>query len=245
MIETDRVGRVLHVWLSRPECHNALDDGTLSELAEIYSSAQTRFDVDVIVLGGRGRSFSAGADRKAPPGQSGSSERERRWNAQVGYRACQAIADCEAVTLARLHGNVIGGGLAIALACDFRIAADTTRFSLPEVDLGLPLTWGTVPRLISEVGASRARELTLLCEQISAEDALRIGLVHRSVPSDCLDPTVDEFAARILTKPEYAVHVTKTQFRTYSRPSGDPTYSDGDLFNVGMCTSNARANFSH
>ena len=94
------------------------------------------------------------------------------------------------MTIARLHGHAIGGGLALALACDFRVAADDALLDLPEVDLGVPLTWGATPRLIHEIGAARARELILLCDRVDAERAERDGLVHRVVPAAALDAAV-------------------------------------------------------
>jgi enoyl-CoA hydratase/carnithine racemase len=135
------------------------------------------------------------------------------------------------VTIARLHGHVLGGGLALALACDFRLAAAGTRLGLPEVDLGVPLTWGAAPRLIHEIGAARARELLLLCDAIDAERAEQIGLVHRVLAADALDGAVREWAERLAAKPETAVHMTKTQLRAYAQRAvlGDVSESDGDL----------------
>jgi enoyl-CoA hydratase/carnithine racemase len=243
-MDADRVelvpdGPVLHVWLNRPEARNALDDRALTELATVFAGVGDQFDVKVVVLGGRGPSFSAGADRRNPPGDAGPGkagvgERERRWRARVGDRAFQAIADCEAITVARLHGHVVGGGLALALACDFRVAAESTLFRLPEVDLGLPLTWGTVPRLISEIGAARARELTLLCEQLDARRADQLGVVHRVVPESQLDSTVRELTTALAAKPEMSAHITKTQFRAYAQPFGDASFADADLRMLSM-----------
>ncbi len=234
MLELVESGPVLHIWLDRLESLNALDDATLTELAEVYDGATRRFDIKAIVLGGRGRSFCAGADLKNPPGQGGTGKRERRWHAQIGDRACQAIADCEVVTIARLHGHVFGGGLALALSCDFRVAGTDAVFALPEVDLGIPMTWGAVPRLIAEVGASRAREIVMLGNHFDAETAHRIGLVHRVVSGGELDDVVHALAAQIATKPEYAMHVSKAQFRAYSNSLGDATFNDGDLYREGI-----------
>jgi enoyl-CoA hydratase/carnithine racemase len=228
---------VLHVWLDRPERRNALDGPTLEALTALYTGLQRDFATRVVVLGGRGPSFCGGADRERPPGaermaaSSGAGEREQRFAAQIGLRACRAIEECEAVTLARVHGHVVGGGLALALACDLRVAGRGAVFSLPEVDLGLPLTWGAVPRLVGEVGAARARELILLCERIDAPTAERWGLVHRVVPETELDALVADWARRLAAKPEVAVHMTKSQLRAQSRRSllGDVTETDGDL----------------
>ena len=108
-----------------------------------------------------GPSFGGGADLGEPPGSarlrasSDATDRERRHVAQLGLRACRAIEEAEAVTLARIHGHAIGGGLALALACDFRIAAAGAALPLPEVDPGVPLAWGATPRFIQGGGAGR------------------------------------------------------------------------------------------
>jgi enoyl-CoA hydratase/carnithine racemase len=231
----EQTGPIAYVWLNRPQRLNALDATTLEEIAAAFTELRARFEIQVIVFGGRGRSFCAGADRKDPPARvaagSGAGPRERRYAAQVGRRALQAIEDSEAVTVARLHGHVIGGGVLLALSCDLRIAADDTLFHIPEVDLGIPLTWGGAPRLAREVGSARAKELILLCDRFDAAAAERYGAVNRVVPAAQLDAAVDDWAQRLAAKPPWAVHMTKTQFRAYSRMAvlGDVTEGDGDL----------------
>lgn len=234
-VEIERHDPIARIWLSRPSVHNALDVDTLEALIAACHRLQVEFDVPVVVLGGRGPSFSSGADRRNPPARlaraSGTSARERRYVAQLGRRVLEAIERLEAITIARLHGHVIGAGVVLALGCDLRIAATSTRFAIPEVDLGIPLTWGAVPRLVREVGAARAKELILLGERIDAAEALRLGLVNRVVPEDALDRVVDDWARRLAAKPRGALHMTKTQFRAYARASvlGDVTEGDGDL----------------
>ena len=247
----ERDGAVLRVWLDRPERRNALDTATLEALTDLYQGLQRDFQTRVVVLAGRGPSFCAGADRGRPPGSermarsSGAGERERRYAAQIGWRACRAIEECEVVTLARVHGHAVGGGVALALACDFRIAAQGTVFLVPEVDLGLPLTWGATPRLIAEIGAARARELILLCDRVDARTAERWGLVHRVVPASRLDAVVDAWARRLAEKPEIAVQMTKSQLRAQSRRAvlGDVTETDGDLLLAASRSAEARASF--
>ncbi len=236
-LEVERDGPILRVWLARPERRNALNTTALEEIARLFADLQTDFETRVVVLGGRGPSFCAGADRRDPPGSarllpgSDATDRERRWLSQLGWRARQAIEDVEVVTLARVHGHAVGGGCVLALACDFRVAAEGTVFHVPEVDLGVPLTWGATPRLIQEVGAARAREIILMCDRVDAVRAEQWGLVHRVVAADALDAAVDEWAARLASKPEVAVHMTKTQLRAYARRAalGDVSASDGDL----------------
>lgn len=250
-LELDRSGPVLRVWLNRPQRRNALDDRTLDEIAHLFDSLARDFETRVVVLGGRGASFCAGADLRDPPGRallrrdSGAGERERRFAAQIGRRASLAVERCEAVTIARIHGHAIGGGLVLAACCDFRLAAEDALLSLPEVDLGIPLTWGGTPRLVHEIGAARTRELILMCERLTAREAEAWGLVHRAVPADALDGLVDEWARRLAGKPEVAVHMTKTQLRAYRQATsqGDVTEADGDLLSESSRGLAARAGF--
>jgi enoyl-CoA hydratase/carnithine racemase len=249
-LELEERGPVLTVWLARPERRNALNGRALEEIEHCFGALQTRFETRVAVLGGRGPSFCGGADRRDPPGarmaaSTGASERERRHASQLGLRAARAIERCEALTIARIHGHAVGGGFALALACDFRIAATGSLFSLPEVDLGLPLTWGAVPRLVQEIGAARARELILLCDRVDAARAEAWGVVHRVVPEARLDAEVEALAARLAAKPEAAVHRTKTQLRAYAARSvlGDVTEADGDLLQGASRSAAARASF--
>jgi enoyl-CoA hydratase/carnithine racemase len=247
-LEVERDGPVVRVWLSRPEKRNPLDTRTLEELVALYGSLATDFGARVAVLGGRGPSFCGGADRSAPPGADRVAgpgpvtERQRRWWAQLGQRACSAIAEAEVVTVGRLHGHVVGGGLLLALACDLRVAATDARLSLPEVDLGLPLTWGGTARLVHEVGAARARQLIMLTDPVDGATAETWGLVHRAVPAGDLDTAVDDWATRLAAKPEVALHMAKSQLRALARGSelGDPTQTDGDLLLVASAIAAAQ-----
>jgi enoyl-CoA hydratase/carnithine racemase len=228
-------GPIARIWLNRPERRNALNAHALEEIAAVFTELQRSFDTPVVILGGRGAAFSAGADRKDPPARiargSGASMRERRYTTQVGRRALEAIERVEAITIARLHGYAIGGGLALALGCDLRIAAASTVFHIPEVDLGIPLSWGAAPRLAREVGMARAKELILLCDRFDASTAERYGMLNRVVPDAELDAAVDAWAQRLAAKPAWALHMSKTQFRAYARATvlGDVTEGDGDM----------------
>ena len=242
-------GAVARVWLDRPRVLNALDTQTLEEIAAVFGSLGPHAGTRVVVLGGRGSSFCAGADRKDPPARvarsSGASPGARRHAAQVGLRALEAIERCEAITIARLHGHVIGGGLVLAHGCDLRVAAATASFHIPEVDLGVPLTWGAAPRLAREIGLARAKELILLCERFDAAAAERWGLLNRVVGDDALEATVADFARLLAAKPEWAVHMTKSQFQAYARTTvlGDVTAVDGDLLRAASAEDPTRFAF--
>lgn len=237
-LEVERDGPVLRIWLARPEKRNAASPELLREVGDAFLSLDTDFETRVVVLGGRGKSFCSGMDLSpgtaaAPP----RSERERRWLGQIGRRACRAIEDCEIPTVARVQGHAIGGGLCLAASCDFRLATSDASFRLPEVELGLPLSWAATPRLIHEIGAARARELLMLCREVRGEEAAAWGLVHRSLNDEvALDAELTGFAARLLEMPELAIHMTKTQLRGYARRAalGDASETDADMIALAM-----------
>jgi enoyl-CoA hydratase/carnithine racemase len=249
-LEVERDGPVLRVWLNRPERRNAVDTQMMRDVGDLFLSLETDFTTRVVVLGGRGKSFCAGADRKPPEAGSQPThelgEREARWVGQLGRRACRAIEQCEAVTIARVHGHAIGGGAAFALSCDFRIAARDTVFRVPEVDLGVPLSWAAVPRLVHEIGAARAREVILMCHDIDGPGAERWGMVHRAVEPADLDAEVERWVAELVAKPELAVHMTKTTLRGYARLAalGDASEADGDLIGIARRSGAARERFN-
>jgi enoyl-CoA hydratase/carnithine racemase len=239
-LDLERDGAILRVWLNRPDRLNAISVTMLDEIADVFGSLERDFSTRVAVLAGRGRCFCAGADRKpdsyAEASETPRTEREKRWRSQAGRRACQAIEDAEVVTVARLHGHAIGGGSCLAMACDFRVAAEGTKLRLPEIDLGLPLTWGAVPRLLNEIGMARTRELLMLCEDVEADTALAWGMLHRVVPESALDEEVDALAKKLASKPEMAIYMSKTQLRSYARSSslGDVSENDGDILQTAL-----------
>lgn len=227
-------GAVLHVSINRPKVLNALDDQTLTEIAAAFDTVRTRADIRIVVLGGNGRAFSAGADLRNPPGRPTpeSSFRQRRSVAETGHRACQAIAACEAVTVARVHGHAIGGGALLAISCDFRIGAEDVEFSLPEVKLGQPLSWGGTPLLIKEIGAARAREMIITGQPVDARRAEQFGLLHTVVPASALNAEVASWTSHLLGIPEGPVAATKQQFQRYAAATrlADLSETDSDIF---------------
>lgn len=249
-LELERQGPVLRVWLNRPKRLNAISSVMLREIGDLFLSLETDFDTRVVILGGRGRCFCAGSDRKTPEPEQQVNEpktdRERRWLDQLGRRACQAIENCDVLTVARIHGHAVGGGCCFSMACDFRIASEDALLRVPEIELGIPLTWGATSRLIHEIGAARTREVLLLCEDIPAAKAEAWGMLHRVVPLDELDGEVDRFVARLVSMPELAVSMTKTQLRAYSRIDslGDASETDGDMLQRAMRSEDAAGRFS-
>jgi len=238
-------GPIARVWLNRPEKRNALDQQTLREIGDLFLSLEQSFDLRVIVLGGRGHSFSAGADRRETP-VAAATDREQRWRGQLGRRATRAIEDCEIPTIARVQGHAAGGGSCLAVSCDFRITAESTEWWVPEVELGLPLTWAATPRLIQEIGMARARRYVMLSERFDGTTATDWGLAHECVADDALDAAVDRWVDRVLAMPELAINMSKTQFRAYNRRGalGDVSETDGDILSRGQSTDDFSARFN-
>lgn len=244
-LELERDGDVLRVWLNRPDKRNAHDQQMIVEVGDLFQSLETAFDVRLVVLGGRGKSFCAGADRRERL-EPASSEREQRYWNQIGRRATRAIEDCSIPTLARVHGHAAGGGSCFATSCDFRVTTDTTQWWVPEVELGTPLPWAGTPRLIQEIGMARARRYIMLSERIDGVTAADWGLAHESVPDDQLDEAMARWEARLLSLPDLAVDMAKAHFRGYMRGSalGDLSETDGDLSKLVRQTDDFKARFS-
>jgi enoyl-CoA hydratase/carnithine racemase len=196
-------GPVAHLELDRAASLNSL---TIATLEEIARAARFLDDVDglkVVVISGRGRAFCAGADLSSFKGEGGQRDRE------AGWRMAAALEELRAVTIARIHGWCVGGGLVLASACDLRVAADDARFSIPELDLGIPLAWGGIPRLVREIGPARTKELVMTCRTFDAAEAHDIGLLNRTVPAAELDAAVDELVASLVDKTAASLVATK------------------------------------
>jgi enoyl-CoA hydratase/carnithine racemase len=201
-------GPVGHLWLDRPDKLNPLSTTTLEELVLAARWFDAQPEVRVVVVGGRGRAFSAGAD-VASFGSAEAAGGSPREAADAGRRMADAVEAMEAVTVARIHGHCVGGGVVLAAACDLRVAAAGTRFSIPEVDLGIPLAWGGIPRLVRELGPAVTKELVMTCRAFSAEEAQRLGLVNRLVDADELDVEVEGLARALAAKAAFPVRATK------------------------------------
>lgn len=155
-----------------------------------------------------------------------------------------AIESIEAVTIAQIHGHCIGGGLVLAAACDLRVAAADTSFSIPEIDLGIPLAWGGIPRLVRELGPALTRELVMTCRPFTAQEALRAGFLNRVVPAANLDGEVLALADALLAKPVGPLMATKRHVNAVARKVTGVTSDRGDaaaLFNARRDPTNRRA----
>ena len=201
-------GHVAALTLSREHKMNNLTMETLVELREISEYLAGRSDIWVVVLSGQGEHFSSGMDLNIFAERLDGTKDDLREFMHDQQRCLDAFEALEKVTIARLHGFCIGGGLMIAMCCDFRIASKRTIFSLPEIRLGIPITRGTgrVSRLI---GVPRTKEMILLGKRYRANDALEMGLVHQVVQAEKLDRTVENLVERLLRLPPRTLGAAK------------------------------------
>ncbi len=205
----DRLGRLT---LNQPEALNPLGIDCLDEIAHAARWMDANGAVVVIVTGAGDRAFSSGFDLRQ---FSGAPEDEQS-GADYGMLMAAAMEDMRAISIAAIHGHCIGGGLVLAAACDLRIAADNTNFAIPEVDLGIPLAWGGIPRLVREIGPAMTRELVMTCRPFDAREAQGLGFVNRVVPRADLATAADELAASLLTKAPSVIKATKRQVQVAS-----------------------------
>ena len=217
-------GAVGELVLSRPEKLNALSAELLDELAAAARWLDGCEEVKAVVVRGAGRAFSGGADLGGmqPAGEDAPA---RRWALDRGRRTVEALAGTRALTVAAIHGHCVGGGVVLACACDLRIAAEGTRFSIPEVDLGIPLTWSGIPRLVRELGPSVTKDLVLTCRAFDAEEALRLRLVSRVVPAGQLEPEARAVAEKLASQPRYSLELTKRHVDAVAEEAGSTAQS--------------------
>ena len=195
------------ITIERPDTLNSLAASTLTALARAAAEVSARRDpLKVVLLEGRGRAFSSGLDLRMLEPDCGVAVREIVRGGQTVMEAFDAIP---AVTVAVLKGAVVGGGVVLASACDLRIAAEDTYFALPEVDLGVPVRWGGVPRLVRELGPSLARELMLTCRPFTAHEAKEAGFLTKVIPPGELDDAVRELADTLCEKPGQPLRAVK------------------------------------
>lgn len=206
VIEYVKEGKLAIFTILRPEVYNALNMAAINELRETMTAFQDDPDVLVGIITGAGdKAFCAGADIK----DTLSFMKEHRHTPEDFPPSLMRGLNIWKPLIAAINGLALGGGLELALACDIRIAADSARFGLPEVGLGLLPAWGGTQRLTRTVPLAKAIELVLMGTIITAEEACRIGLVNKTVPYEELMPTAREWAGIIAEKAPLATQAAK------------------------------------
>ena len=219
-------GRIGRVTMNRPEKLNALSRQLMSEIVELGAWLKHREDIRVMIFSGAGRSFCAGFDLN--DFSSASDGESPRQAADLGRLATNALTDVPQLTIAAVHGHCVGGGVVFVAACDLRVATTETTFTIPEVDLGIPLAWGGIPRLVREIGPALTKELVLTCRPFGADEAKSIGFINQVVPPGDLETTVTELAENLASKTLYSLHSTKQQVNAVMEEIAGTGRSAGD-----------------
>ncbi|TWS97339.1 enoyl-CoA hydratase/isomerase family protein [Reyranella sp. CPCC 100927] len=213
-------GRIAVVRFDRGDDINALSMAAIRDLTEAARSFEDDIDTSVVVLTGTARAFSAGFDLKEPAGKARGSLPlgQRRVALRNGPRLAKAWYELDQVTIAAIEGHCIGGGVALAVALDFRFCGRSAHFRVPELELGMNMTWGSVPRMLQLMGPARTKQAVILAsDRISATEALEWRLVEKVVDDGQAFASAMAFAERIGAQPPIPVQMTK---QTVNRLAG-------------------------
>lgn len=201
-------GNILRVTLNQPDKLNAISPEMEEELLRVFENLRRERGVDVVVLTGAGRVFSAGGDLSRHPALAADLGMVKR-EFELAKRFIHTLLDVEQPIVCRLNGDAIGLGATLALYCDLIVAADTARIGDPHVRVGLVAGDGGAAIWPQLVGYARAKQYLLGGDMVSAPEAQQIGLINFSVAADQLDATVDKWAERFSKGAVNAIKWTK------------------------------------
>ena len=207
-LELTRDGAVTTVWMNRPEVFNAFDEQLIAELTQACCQLDHDDSVRVVVLAGRGRHFSAGADLNWMQRAANYSEAENLADARAFAGMLRTLFTLSKPTIARVHGAALGGGTGLTAACQMAIASDDAVFATSEVKFGI-IPAVISPYVLQAIGPRQALRYFQSGERIRAERALAIGLVSDVAPVDQLDARVATLAEALCSCGPHAQHAAR------------------------------------
>ena len=227
-----REGRIATVTLDRGNRANALSLEAMRELTDAARSFEQDHETSAVILAG-GENFSMGFDLRDPESTEvrtlGLAERRQRMAA--GPRLCQAWQDVEPVTIAAIEGWCIGGGVALAVACDFRVVGRSATLYAPEIERGMSMSWGSVPRTVALCGPAKAKRLLILAERVGADRALDWGLADEVADDGSVLAAAQRMAERAADLPPAQVRMIKELVNASAHAFGRATSAiDRDQF---------------
>ena len=229
----EREGPLVTVTLDGPKPINTLSVRMLMELREVALSFKEDQSIRVVILTGASGVFSAGLDLKDPEVHKmlrGSMD-ERRERVILGPRACRAWEETYPVTIAAVEGFCVGGGVSLVISCDFRIMGQSAFMRIPEIELGLNYSWGSIPRLLHLIGPAKTKQMILLGEKVPAKKCLAWGLAEEVVSDGSTMETAISLGKKILQKPPIPVSMTKQAITTITAALDRAgIYMDADQF---------------
>jgi len=232
-VTTSREGRIATVRFDRGDRANALSFEAIEQLTEAALALDADADLSAVILTGQASLFTLGFDLKDPQTQTltevGLAEQRQRLRA--GRRLCAAWTALEPVTIVAIEGWCVGGGVALAVACDFRVLGEGATLYTPEIERGMNMGWGSVPRLTALLGPARAKRVVVLAERIGAARAVDWGLADELAPEGKALEAATEMARRIAALPPVAVRMCKQAIEHAAHPLAEAVSAmDGDQF---------------
>lgn len=240
---TSRQGRVLTVRFNSGNKVNSLNNALMRELTQLAHELHNDFELSAIILSGQDTIFSAGMDLNDPEAAASAelTTAEQRALVQTGPKMCAAWEALEPVTIAAIEGWCIGGGMALVSACDWRVAARDASLYVPELRLGMNMSWQSVPRFVNLIGPARTKELLILAEPIAADLAREWGLVDHLCPTGEALDKASELAAKVAAMPPIPVRMAKQAINNSANALNNATsFMDADQFLLTQTTTDAR-----
>jgi enoyl-CoA hydratase/carnithine racemase len=237
-----RQDRVLEVTFRSGTRLNSLNNALMRELTRLAQELQFDSELNAIILAGAQDIFTAGMDLRDPEAANAAhmTVAERRQLVKVGPAMCAAWEALEPVTIAAIEGWCIGGGAALAVACDWRVAADNAFFYVPELKLGMNMSWQSVPRFTHLIGPARTKQLLILAERVDAATAERWGLYdYVCAPGQAL-ARARQLAAQVAAMPPVPVRMAKRAINASATALDNAvSYMDADQFLLAQGTEDA------
>jgi enoyl-CoA hydratase len=233
-----RDGPIVEVTLNRPDARNALNGLMMRELKEVASLLRRRSDVLAVILAGGERYFSAGADLGGIQDRvTAPTILETREAIMAGPDMCRAWEEIEAVTIVAIEGYCVGGACALAVACDFRIMGEGSFLRLPEVPLGINMSWNSVPRITTMAGPSRAKRFVMFGEPASAETCLAWGMADEVADKGHALKLARTWAEKVAGLPPLPIRMTKEAVNAQANANHHATsFMDRDQYLVTVKT---------
>ena len=233
-------GRIAVVRFDRGDGINALSPEALRQLTDAARSFEDDGDTSVVVLTGSAKAFSAGFDLKDPEGRSrrtmdiGSLRRHLK----LGPRLSRAWQEMEQITIAAIEGFCIGGGVALAVALDFRIMARDAHIRVPEIGLGMNMSWQSIPRLLHLIGPARTKQAVILADhRITSAQAYEWGLVEEVAEPGKAFEAAMALATKVAAQPPISVAMTKLTVNRLAHAFDDlASHMDIDQFALASLT---------
>lgn len=232
-VTIEKHDRIAIVRFDRGIAANPMSQQLLRELTEAAHSFDDDSHTSAVILTGRSDHFSMGADLKDPQTAAlrEAGLAERRLGMMAGMRMCRAWEEIQALTITAIEGWCVGGGVALAVATDLRILGASAGMYVPEIERGMNMSWGSVPRITNLVGPARAKRIVILAEKIMAERAVDWGFADETVADGKAVTAAWAMAERAATLPPVALRMCKQDINAYANALASvASHSDFDQF---------------